>query len=144
MSAGNGLLALLVRLVSGRLVHEIGAYARREVRLVIVAAVGFVGFLTFLLGAAATAVIMLYTVLVPRLGPLESCGVLIGVALSIALVSLLVAMMAAKAFTRWEGLPKRQPKPKPLRAHDDDASLALLISAILGGLMSGSRRRAPR
>src|SRR5690349_20751089 len=115
MSAGNGLLALLVRLLSGRLVHEIGAYAKRGVRLVIVAAVGFFGFLTFLLGATAIAVVMLYTVLVPRLGPLESFGVLIGLALSIALVSLLVAMMAAKAFTQWEGLPKRQPKPKPLR-----------------------------
>lgn len=144
MLTGNGLLALLARLVSGRLLHEIGAYAKREVRLVAVAAVGFVGFLTFLLGAAAIAVVMLYTVLLPRLGSLESFGVLIGVVLGIALVSLLVAMMAAKAFTRWEGLRGHRPRPKPCRVRDDDAALALLISTVVGSLTSDSRQRTPR
>ena len=151
MAARNGLLTLLVRLVSGRLRHEIGAYARREVRLVVVAVAGFVVCLTFILGAAAIAVTMLYAVLAPRLGQLESFGVLIGVALVVALLSLLIAMRAARAFTRWEGAQRRQPQSElsgvrhELRrrsldgSRDDDASVALLISVVLRHLMSDWR-----
>jgi len=147
MPAGNGLLALLARLISGRLLHEVGAYAKREVRLVAVAVVGFVGFLTFLLGAAAIGVVMLYAMLAPRFGPLTSYGILIGSALVVALISLLVALQAAKAFTRWEGARTTQRSANSMRprraASEDDAAIALLISAVLGQLTSRSRR-SPR
>jgi len=147
MRTGDGLLALLVRLVSGRLLRDIGAFARREVRLVVVAVIGVVGFLTFLLGAAAMAVVVLYTVLAPWLGPLQSLAVLIGATLVVALVSLLIAMRAAKAFTRWEGMRLRPAVPTASttrrRPQDSDASLALLISLVLQHLTSASRR-APR
>jgi len=147
MPAGNGLLALMVRLVSCRLLHEVSAYAKREVRLVAVAATGFVGFLTFLLAAAAVGVVMLYAVLAPRFGPLASYGILIGGALVVALISLLIAVRAAKAFTRWEGARTAQPGANSLRRHrapsDDDAAIALLISTVLEHLMPRPRR-APR
>jgi hypothetical protein len=143
MSAGSGLLTLLVRLVSGRLLHEIGSYARREVRLVAVAVVGLVGFVTFLLGATAIAVVLLYTVLAARIGPPASFAILIGATLAVALACLLIAMHAAKAVTRWQGAdPRTMATPVPVRrsARDDDAAIVLLISAILEKLVPGSRR----
>jgi len=143
MSAGSGLLTLLSRLVSGRLLHEVGSYARREVRLVAVAIVGFVGFLTFLLGAAAIAVVLLYTVLAARLGPLATFALLIGATLVISLACLLIAMHAAKAVTRWEGAHARtMAAPLSVRRSpdDDDATMVLLISAMLEQLVRGSRR----
>jgi hypothetical protein len=144
MRAGSGLLSLLARLASGRLQHEFGTYARREARLAAIAVAGFVAFLTFLLGAAAITITMFYTMLAPRFGALGSLAILIGVALAVALASLLVAIRAAKAFARWQGIRERLPKPQPAsirrRSYDDDALVAVLISALFEQLMSSSRR----
>src|SRR5690348_17046751 len=112
MRPGHGLLTLLVRLVSGRLLHDVGAFAKREVRLIVVAVIGFIVSLAFVLGATAIAIVSAYTVLAPHFGALQSLGILIAATLVVAIIALAIAMKAARAFTHWEAVRLGQPVAK--------------------------------
>jgi hypothetical protein len=147
MPAGNGFFSLAIRLFSGSLLHDLGDYAKREARLAVISAGGFLAALTFVLGTIAFCFALAHVALAPVIGTLQSLATLTAVCLVLAVASLLAGLSAARSLTVRPQITSPNPKalarqlsPR-LTPRDRDEIAALLLSAVLEELLSRSRHR---